>query len=85
MIEIDKSASDASHRVEPLVMRLLHELPHNHPDRNRSLVGCWYRWKDGKTWKEIMPSFKIVKRECSYNDLGPCWTDNDVFTFDRDA
>lgn len=61
----------------------LHELPLGHPQRNRSLVGCWYRWKGAKVWKEIKPSFRIARN--TYNELGTAWTDNDVFCFAPDS
>jgi len=59
----------------------LNDLPVNHPDRNRPLVGCWYRWKNGKMWKEIKPTFPIASK--TFNELGPTWTENDVFTFNK--
>ncbi len=55
----------------------LNDLPHEHPDRNRPLVGCWYRWKHAKNWMEIKQSFGIAL--FSFNQLGPTWTDNDIF------
>ena len=58
----------------------LKDLPHDHPDRNRPLSGAHYRWVNGKIWKEIKPTFKIAGK--TYNELGPAWTENDVFTFD---
>ena len=62
-------------------MTYLHELPVDHKDRNRPLVGCWYHWREGKTRKQIKDTFKIAKN--TYNELGSCWTDNDLFTFDN--
>jgi len=62
------------------VASLLNDLPPDHPDRNRSLLGARYRWQLGKTWREVKPGFGIA--QSTYNDLGPAWTDNDVFTFD---
>ena len=55
---------------------LLRALAVDHPDRNRLLVGCFYRWR-GKArggWKEVLPSFRIAK--CCYNDLGFAWTEH---------
>lgn len=65
---------------EATKMIFLHELPPDHPDRNKPLVGCKYRWKEATLLREITPSMKIAK--VCYNDLAPLWTDNDVFTFD---
>lgn len=63
-------------------MNYLNDLPQEHPDRNRPLVGAFYRWQHfKKTWKEIMPAFRIA--QCTFNDLAPCWTDNDRFTFEN--
>lgn len=59
---------------------LLHTLPHDHPDRNRSLVGCYYKWKFGVMWNEIKPAFGIANS--TYNQLSESWTDNDFFTWD---
>jgi len=64
-------------------MKMLHELPKNHPDRNRPLAGCRYRWRKGKAWKTIKPTFGIAAS--SYNDLGTAWTDNDVFCWQPEA
>lgn len=69
------------HSYRSINMCFLNDLPINHPDRNRPLFGCWYRWKNGKTWKEIKKTFRIAGN--SFNDLGPAWTDNDVFTFKK--
>ena len=60
---------------------LLNDLPPNHPDRNRPLLGARYRWKQGKTWRTVTPAFGIAVN--CFNDLGSAWTDNDVFTFDE--
>lgn len=59
---------------------MLHELPPDHPDRCRPLLGARYRWKHGKLWRKITPAFGIAAN--CFNDLGPAWTDNDIFTFD---
>lgn len=61
-------------------MTFLHELPVDHPDRNRPLARCFYRWREAKTWREVKPTFGIAKK--TYNDLGPSWTDFDVFAFE---
>ena len=58
-------------------MVLLNELPHDHAERNRKLEGCWYKFKFAKDWREIKGSFKIADK--TYNDLGPAWTENDIF------
>ena len=59
---------------------LLHTLPHDHPERNRPLVGCYYKWKFGVMWNEIKPAFGIANS--TYNQLSESWTDNDFFTWD---
>lgn len=66
-------------RFQNCLVKMLHELPVNHPDRNRSLAGCFYRCKNAKVWREIKGSFAIAP--CSFNDLGSAWTDNDVFSW----
>ena len=60
-------------------MLFLHTLDSAHPNRTRPLVGCWYRWRNGKQWKQVTPGYKIAHK--CYNDLGPAWT-NDLFSFD---
>ena len=50
---------------------LLHTLPAGHPLRTRPLAGCHHRWRKGKAWREIKPSYKIASK--TYNDLGPAW------------
>lgn len=60
---------------------MLHELPPDHPDRNRPLAGCFYRWKNAKVWREIFPTYGIAKR--TYNELGEAWADNDVFSWTK--
>src|SRR4030067_970429 len=55
----------------------LHDLPAEHPDRNRPLAGCWYRWTKGKAWREVKQTFGIT--QSSYNDLGPAWIERSVF------
>ena len=63
-------------------MVFLHELPPEHPDRNRPLVGAWYQWRQHtKLWKEVKETFKIAGK--TYNELALAWTENDRFTFDR--
>jgi hypothetical protein len=57
----------------------LASLPEDHPDRNRLLAGCFYRWSHGKEWREIMPSFLIS--HYTYNQLGKAWIDNDIFSW----
>lgn len=59
---------------------LLNDLPPDHPDRCRPLLGARYRWRLGKTWREVKPSYGVATN--CFNDLGSAWTDNDVFTFD---
>jgi len=58
-------------------------LPCDHPYRNRPLAGCWYRWVKGGPWRAILPSFGIAK--ATYNDLGPQWTDNCIFSWSGDG
>ncbi len=55
----------------------LDQLPKEHNDRNTLLSGFYYKWKLGKVWLEIKPTFAIAKK--TYNELGAAWTDNDVF------
>jgi hypothetical protein len=62
-------------------MQILNDLPRDHPDRNRPLLGGWYRWREAKLWKEIKPTFLISR--VTFNDLGTTWTDFDVFTFEE--
>jgi hypothetical protein len=62
---------------------IINELPVNHELRNKPLSGGWYRWKNGKVWKEIKPTFKIAN--FSFNDLGVAWVENDIFTFENPA
>lgn len=61
-------------------MILLAALPTQHPDRNRPLAGAWYRWKGGKTWRQVKPNYGIAGN--SFNELSRAWTDNDDFTFE---
>lgn len=60
-------------------MTSLDTLPPNHPDRNRPLAGCWYKYKTAKLWSEITPTFKIAR--VTYNDLGNAWTQYDIFSW----
>ena len=60
---------------------MLHELDRDHPDRNTPLSGFFYKWKQGKAWMEIKPSFAISK--FTYNQLGSAWVDNDDFCKQR--
>ena len=62
-------------------MKLLHELPPEHPDRNRPLAGVRYRWRGSKgAWSEVKPTFRIARN--TYNELGPAWVEHDHFTWD---
>ena len=56
----------------------LHELPKDHPDRNRPLLGFSYTMP-GLMAKitTVTPSFGISK--CSYNELGIVWTDKHLW------
>jgi hypothetical protein len=58
-------------------MVCLDTLPTDHADRNKPLVGCYYRWRLGKAWNQIKPTYAIAKS--SYNQLGQAWIDNDEF------
>lgn len=64
--------------VRPAVNRgattLLHALPAEHPDRNRPLVGCYYRWRGSRrsTWKRVTPNYAIARHP--FNALGEAWT-----------
>lgn len=57
-----------------MCMPFLHELPTDHPDRNRPLLGFRYTMPGimAKT-TEVTASFGIAKK--TYNDLGPVWTE----------
>jgi hypothetical protein len=57
----------------------LESLPVDHPLRNRPLakIGAEYRHRQGKVWKRVAPNYRIA--QCTYNDLGPAWTDFDVW------
>lgn len=58
----------------------LNDLPSDHPDRNRPLVGCFYKHRDAKVYREVLPTYKIAQK--TFNQLGPSWTTSDVFTYD---
>jgi len=59
---------------------LLHTLPADHPDRNKPLLGCFYKWKFGVMWNEIKAPYGIANS--TYNQLSEDWTDNYFFTWD---
>jgi hypothetical protein len=59
------------------MVECLDMLPADHPDRNKPLVGCWYKWREGKAWNQIKMTYGIAKN--TYNQLGPAWAANDVF------
>lgn len=59
---------------------LLHNLPPDHTDRNRPLIGCYYKWKFGVMWNQIKAPYGIAIY--TYNQLSEGWTDNDYFTWD---
>lgn len=59
----------------------LEELPSDHVDRNKPLVGCWYRYKDKTFWREIFPTYRIANK--TFNDLNDAWTRNSVFSFTK--
>lgn len=61
-------------------MTTLDKLPVDHPDRNRPLVGCSYRWVGGGVWREILPTYAIANNV--YNDLGPAWAETCVFRWE---
>ncbi len=60
-----------------MIAALLHTLPPEHPARNAPLAGCYYRWQHAKKWQVVKPVFGIAGN--TFNELGPAWTDNDVF------
>jgi hypothetical protein len=64
-------------------MALLSELPLDHEERNKPLVGCWYKFKYAKDWKEIKAHFRIANK--TYNELGLAWTENDIFCWMPDV
>lgn len=66
---------------------MLASLPTDHPLRNTPLVSirAQSRWKQStreSDWKSIRPSWGIAK--CTYNQLGPSWTDSDDFRVQPD-
>lgn len=75
----DQSGDDTGNRFV-----LLPELAPNDPLRNRSLaeIGAEYRHKAGKTWRRVLPTYRIAR--CTFNQLGPAWTENDVWRVECD-
>ena len=53
---------------------ILNDLPVDHVLRNTPLaeIGAEYRWVKAKTWRRVLPSFRIAT--VSYNALGEVWT-----------
>ena len=60
---------------------ILNNLPTDHPDRNKPLLGAFYKRHDAKLWKEIKPNYKISKS--TFNQLGEAWTNTEVFSFSQ--
>lgn len=52
-------------------------VPADHALRNMRLIdiGAEYRWRNGKSWRKVLPSFAIANK--SFNHLGSAWTDHD--------
>lgn len=62
-------------------MIFLHDLPPEHPDRNRPLLGCNFKLRSSKVWKYVMPNYAI--QDATYNDLRPdVWTHQTDWTWD---
>jgi hypothetical protein len=61
-------------------MVYLHELPVEHTLRNIPLAWCWYRWVNGKDYRQVQGSFGIAKR--TYNQLDVAWTKTSVFCWE---
>lgn len=59
---------------------LLHTLPEDHPDRNKPLLGCYYKWKWGVLWIEIKATDTIAK--LSFKDIGDVWSNHSFFSWD---
>lgn len=58
----------------------LGDLPKDHPDRNRPLAGCWYRYAKAKKWHPIRKTWRIAGN--TFNELGDAWTTYNVFRYD---
>lgn len=54
-------------------------LGREHPLRNMALadIQAEYRHRAGKEWKRVLPKYRIAR--CTYNQLGPAWTDFDIW------
>jgi hypothetical protein len=59
------------------LIETLDMLPAEHLDRNRPLVGCYYRWREGKAWNQILITYAIAR--VTFNDLSAAWHENDIF------
>lgn len=59
---------------------LLHTLPPDHPDRNKPLLGCFYKWKFCVIWYEIKSDYGIANM--TYNQLTAGWSENIFFSWD---
>ncbi|MCR9292888.1 MAG: hypothetical protein NXI32_09225 [bacterium] len=54
-------------------LRCLHQLPFDHPDRKRPLIGCWFGFNiHPDDWEQVAEDSPIAY--LSYNQLGPAWT-----------
>lgn len=62
-------------------MIFLHELPPEHPDRNRPLLGCNFKLRLSKVWKSVKLNYAI--QNDTYNDLADVWTHHTDFTWDN--
>jgi len=40
----------------------------------------WLVWKFG-AWRQVLPSWRIANK--TYSQLGPTWTENSEWTFDK--
>lgn len=63
----------------------LEKLPTDHPLRNAPLadIKAQNRWKNGGPWKTVGPNWAIAR--CTFNDLGPAWTDHATWRADPSA
>ena len=59
----------------------LDKLSVSHPDRNRPLAGCKYKWRGANAWKTVTPAYGIARS--AFNDLGASWTDHDEFEWEE--
>jgi hypothetical protein len=61
-------------------MIFLADLPPEHPDRNRPLLGCNFKLHVSKVWKYVMPNYAI--QDNNYNELADVWTHQTDWTWE---